>query len=87
MAFRFLIPEMECAYLGFGWVGPEMIFLIVWREVVKSIRETLLYNAESVMLCCYSQVICVDEPAGHFVSRLVVGIDVEEEGCKNTSLW
>ncbi len=39
------------------------------------------------MLCAYSQVIRIDETTGTFSVGLGIGVDVEEERGKDTSLW
>ena len=53
--------QLECAYLSFLWISPEVIVSVVWSQACECITKCLFHLLKGLLLCDNAQVIGVQE--------------------------
>ena len=64
---------MECVYLSFLWISPEVVGSVLWSQACECVTKSLFHLSKGLLLCGNAQVICVHET--HCV------------GVKDAALW
>ena len=76
--------HLECGYLSFLWISPEVIVSVVWSQACECFAKSLFHLLKGLLLCGNAQVIGVRETpltcvGMNWLVICIESIDVEQQ--------